>query len=235
MRRCHLVIFPVMATLCLAGSVLAESPLPEEPHLLNVQQLLSTHLCPGCDLADADLRGAHLIGADLRDANLTGADLSWVNLEGADLTGADLTGANLTGAFLTNATLINADLDNANFSQAQLYFVDVTGASLDNVNLAGATIVGTPISIGNGVDPELEEEPIISPPELWQLDPPSDVHPGSSERIDVPEPVMPSLHRHRGPRRRPRRGPCHPRYGPSVLQTHGPEPQSPTQYQGVLP
>jgi hypothetical protein len=218
MKRYYQAIFSLLATVYLIGPALAESPIPEDDYPLDVQRLLTTNLCPGCDLANADLRGAHLIGADLRAANLTGADLSWVNLEGADLTGADLTGADLTGAFLTNATLMNADLDNANLSQAQLYFVDVTGASLDNVNLAGATIVGTPISIGGGPDPELDEVP-ISPLEWWQLELPSDGHPWPSDspaerlhqHIDVPEPVMPSLHRHRGPRRGPGRGPCQPR------------------------
>ena len=207
MRRYYLAILPLLTTLCWAGPTLAESPLTDyQP--LNVQQLLTTHLCPGCDLAEADLSGAHLIGADLRGADLSGADLSWVNLEGADLTQANLTGANLTGAFLTNATLIDVDLDNANLSQAQLYFVDVTGASMDNLNLAGATIVGTPISIGNGVDLEAEEQPMINPLEVWQLDLPSNVRPLPSERIDVPEPGLPSLHRHRGPSG----GPCHPRF-----------------------
>ncbi len=193
MKRYYQAIFSLLVTVCLAGPALAESPIPEVPYPFDVQQLLTTNLCPGCDLAGAELRGAHLIGADLRDADLTGADLSWVNLEGADLTGADLTEANLTGAFLTNATLINADLDNANLAQAQLYFVDVTGASLDNVNLAGATIVGTPISIGNGVDLDDEAEPNISPLEWWQLELPGTVYPGASDRIDVPEPVMPNL------------------------------------------
>ena len=243
MKCYYQAIFFLLAAVCLTGPALAESPIPEDHYPFDVQQLLTTNLCPGCDLADADLRGAHLIGADLRNADLTGADLSWVNLEGADLTGADLTGADLTGAFLTNATLMNADLDDANLSQAQLYFVDVTGASLDNVNLAGATIVGTPISIGNGTDPELDEEPMISPLEWWQLELPSDGHPWPSgspaerlhQRIDVPEPVMPSLHRHRSPRRSPRRGPYHQQYAPSVLQTNEPGLQSPTQYRAVLP
>ncbi|MGD1941464.1 MAG: pentapeptide repeat-containing protein [Leptolyngbyaceae cyanobacterium] len=191
MKRYYSAIFSLLATVCLTGPALAESPIPENYDPLDVQRLLTTNLCPGCDLADTDLSGAHLIGADLRDADLTGANLSWVNLEGADLTGADLTEANLTGAFLTNATLIDADLDNANLAQAQLYFVDFTGASLDNVNLAGATIVGTPISIGNGVDLDEEAEPNISPLEWWQLELPGTVHPWPDERIDVPEPVMP--------------------------------------------
>lgn len=192
MKRYYHAIFSLLVAVCLTGPALAESPLPDHQPS-DVQRLLSTHLCPGCDLAGADLTGAHLIGADLRDADLTGADLSWVNLEGADLTGADLTGVDLTGAFLTNATLMDADLDDANLSQAQLYFVDVTGASLDNVNLAGATIVGTPISIGNGVELDDAKESMMSPLEWRQLELPGTEHPWPGERIDVPEPAMPSL------------------------------------------
>ncbi len=62
-----------------------------------LQQLLTTKNCPGCDLSYADLRNADLRNADLRNANLTGADLT-----GADLTGADLTGANTTNAVVGN-------------------------------------------------------------------------------------------------------------------------------------
>lgn len=56
----------------------------------NINVLITTNSCVGCDLAyavlwGADLRGANLSGADLKDANLTGA-----NLSNADLTGADL-------------------------------------------------------------------------------------------------------------------------------------------------
>ncbi|MBE7380103.1 MAG: pentapeptide repeat-containing protein [Leptolyngbya sp. SIO1E4] len=189
MRRCHLATLSLLSAVFLVGPAMAETPL-DEIRPFNVRRLLTTNGCPDCDLAGANLRGAHLIGADLRRADLTGADLSWANLEGADLTKANLEGANLTGAFLTNATLPMADLDNANLSRAQLYFVDVTGASMQNLNLTEATVVGTPISIG-GMEPDEEGPPMISPPEVWQLHPPGEVKPLPSDRIEVPDQVLP--------------------------------------------
>lgn len=192
MRRRYFATLSVLSALFLASPALAESP-NFETYSYNVRRLLSTNMCAGCDLAGANLRGAHLIGADLRKADLTGADLSWVNLEGADLTQANLEGANLTGAFLTNASLVNADLDNANLSEAQLYFVQVTNASMENINLTGATIVGTPISVGSGVELDENSDPVISPPEFWQLEPPSQLKPWSSDRISVPEQPLPNL------------------------------------------
>ncbi|QQE65011.1 low-complexity protein [Leptolyngbya sp. BL0902] len=113
-----------------------------------VQQLLTTNLCAGCDLSGADLTQAHLIGADLSGANLSGANLTEANLEGADLSGANLEGANLSQAFLTNALLNNAVLDDANLTEARIYFAEVAGSSWLNANLTGTEIVGTPISIG---------------------------------------------------------------------------------------
>lgn len=192
MRYYPLATVSLLTTLLLAGPGLAKHPVTDIQSF-NVNRLLSTNRCPGCDLTGVDLRGAHLIGADLRQANLTGADLEGVNLEGADLTKANLTGANLTGAFLTNASLVSADLDNANLTQAQLYFVDVTDASLDNLNLAEATIVGTPISVGSGTDPDEEEAPILNPEDVWQLHPPSEPTPWPSHLMDVPPEILPIL------------------------------------------
>ncbi|MDI9638338.1 pentapeptide repeat-containing protein [Oscillatoria amoena NRMC-F 0135] len=65
-----------------------------------VQQLLETKACPGCNLrganlAKANLGGANLAGADLADANLSQANLGGANLENANLAGANLQGANL--------------------------------------------------------------------------------------------------------------------------------------------
>lgn len=190
MKLRTLATLPLMLSLLLTSRALAEHPI-DEVRAFNINRLLTTNLCPDCNLAGADLRGAHLIGADLSGADLSGADLSWVNLEGADLTKANLEGADLTGAFLTNAILVDTDLDDVNFTQAQLYFVDVTGASMENINLAGATVVGTPISIGNGVAPNEQEGSIIDSPEFWQLNPPEALKPLPSDRLDVPEQVMP--------------------------------------------
>ncbi len=143
----------------------------------NVQQLILTNECTGCDLSGVTLTDAHLIGADLRNANLQFADLTGSNLEGADLTGANLMGANFTNTFLTNAFLVNAQLDDVNFSGAHLYYVDVTGASMNRLNLAGAQLRNTPIYVGGDEQPieEINEgvplEPIIPFEETSPVEP----------------------------------------------------------------
>lgn len=114
----------------------------------NVQQLLQTGACAGCNLAGADLSHAHLIGADLREANLRGANLEGANLEGADLTGADLSQARLQKTYLTNASLNRSNLANANMNQAIAMFADTRGANLYNLSIAGTQIYGSGISVG---------------------------------------------------------------------------------------
>ena len=200
MKRCYLAILPLISILTLGSPVLAEFPIDsvmEELVSSNGQRLVITNQCKDCYLVDADLSNTHLIGADLRGANLAGADLSWSNLEGADLTNANLAGADLTGAFLTNASLVNADLDHVNFAQAQLYYVDVTGASMENLNLANAIVVGTPISIGDGIEPVegSSEIPIFIPEDDQLLSPFNDPwyvpRQHTPEILDVPPQIMP--------------------------------------------
>jgi len=96
---------------CLATPVLAANP-------AQVQQLLNTKNCPGCDLVGADLSGQDLYGANLVDANLRGAILSQANLERANLVGADLTGADVTSTTLRQANLIQAKLSGVNLNKA---------------------------------------------------------------------------------------------------------------------
>jgi len=66
----------------------------------DLQKLLSTKECVGCDLSGADLSGL-----DLREADLTKANLSKANLTGAYLSGTNLSKANLTGVNLRNSYL----------------------------------------------------------------------------------------------------------------------------------
>lgn len=128
----------------------------------NVERLLNTNSCPGCELFYANLRGAdlsssNLISANLFHADLTGANLSNAylmhsylnradlidaNLEGTDLTyadlnSADLSAANLVGANLTNANLTNAYLSGANFGGANL-----THAKLNNTEVIDTYFIG---------------------------------------------------------------------------------------------
>ena len=86
----------------------------------DLQKLLSTKECVGCDLSGADLSGSNLMNINLTGANLRGANLVYTNLARANLTGTnlnhadlwhtDLTGANLTGATLTGVNLTKANL-----------------------------------------------------------------------------------------------------------------------------
>ena len=69
----------------------------------HVKRLRETRACPGCDLSNAELAGAHLENADVHDANLSGAMLYRANLKGANLSGARLAGADLKGANLSGA------------------------------------------------------------------------------------------------------------------------------------
>ena len=102
----------------------------------NINTLIKSNSCEGCDLSDADLSGADLSGADLNDAklnyaNLTGADLTGADLSSANCPGAIFTEADLTGADLTGAVLIAADLSGATLTGADLTGADLTGADLD--------------------------------------------------------------------------------------------------------
>lgn len=146
MKTTILSALAVLTTLAIGLPATAADP-------TDVQRLLETKICAGCDLAGADLTGAdlsgaHLLGADLRDANLKGAILTNANLEGADLTGANLTNANLTEAFASNAELDYANLKNANLANANLNHTNTVGAVLTGINLEGAQVFGSGISVG---------------------------------------------------------------------------------------
>jgi len=94
------------------------------------------------DLANMDMRAAHLRNSHLNDARLMNtilaeADIAYANLRHADLSYSDLSGAilfgaNLSAADLSNADLRNADLAYADLSNAKLGGAEFTGARLDN-------------------------------------------------------------------------------------------------------
>ena len=100
----------------------------------NIDTLIKTNSCVGCDLRGADLNrmiltGADLSNADLRKASLLLADLSGAKLNnanlreakfgGADLANADLRGADLRGAVLDGAYLIGSLLDEETIESAR--------------------------------------------------------------------------------------------------------------------
>jgi serine/threonine protein kinase len=105
----------------LALGELRPAPLPfrsdqQQQIARDLQQLQTTHHCPGCRLA-----GTNLSGADLRSIDLTGANLAGANLSGADLRGAYLAEANLRGAKLAGANLASTDLRDAIMPDGSIY------------------------------------------------------------------------------------------------------------------
>ncbi|MBD2115184.1 MULTISPECIES: serine/threonine-protein kinase [Cyanophyceae] len=107
----------------------------------NVEQLVQTRSCNGCDLREVDLSRLDLEGVDLRNADLSRAKLESVRL----------VGANLAGAVLTEANLSDSNISNANFSGAYM-----EGAQLQRVNGSEAVFQGavlTHTNFGSGILP----------------------------------------------------------------------------------
>ncbi|MDD2468889.1 MAG: pentapeptide repeat-containing protein [Desulfobulbus sp.] len=96
----------------------------------NVQRLLKTKSCPGCDLAGADLSQSRLAKANLNGANLSGANL---NL-------ADLSGANLQQAILFETNLSGADLSFADLEGAEFRATKLEGAHFERTRIKGRTV-----------------------------------------------------------------------------------------------
>lgn len=100
--------------------------------LRNVELLLDTNQCYGCNLEGADLSGK-----DLDESDLEGANLKKANLEGVDLNKANLKGANLSGADLRKADLDGADLYKADLTNADLTEASLEGTLIDDAVLTG--------------------------------------------------------------------------------------------------
>src|SRR5919202_5162833 len=79
--------------------------LPLKAKQTNVEQILKTKRCPGCDLSGLNLSGVDLSGADFRNTNLSRANLKNTKLKDAKMSGARLNNTNLT----------HTDLDGADF------------------------------------------------------------------------------------------------------------------------
>ena len=113
----------------------------------DLQTLLSSGECRGCDLRNADLRnrdlsGAHLDAADLRNAQLAGSSLIGASLRGARLTGVELFAVRLTGADLRDADLTHLHIDR------DLEFLDLTGVLLEGARFADGQRCGPLPEIG---------------------------------------------------------------------------------------
>ncbi|MBT9315683.1 pentapeptide repeat-containing protein [Leptothoe spongobia] len=105
----------------------------------DLQRLIETNECPGCDLQAADLRRLDLSGANLEGANLKKANFFYAVLDGANLSGADLSSTNLS--YVSALTLIS-DLTNSSGQPieipAKFIGADLTGALLNYGDFSGA-------------------------------------------------------------------------------------------------
>ena len=93
----------------------------------NINTLIKTNSCVGCDLVNAVLTDMDLSGANFSFADLTGADL-----DGADLSNADFNGANLSIGFLGGTPFSETNLSGANLGGANLTGADFSGANWIN-------------------------------------------------------------------------------------------------------
>jgi hypothetical protein len=113
----------------------------------DLETLLASGKCPGCDLRGADLRNRNLNGvqlnaADLRDARLAGSSLAGASLRGARLTGIDFFEVRLTGADLRDADLSHLHIDR------DLEFMDLTGVLLEGARFSDGRRCGPLPEIG---------------------------------------------------------------------------------------
>jgi len=92
----------------------------------NINTLIQTKNCPGCDLTNANLNRLDLSNAILEGANLTGATIFLTDMTGANLKNANLQRTGFGGTDIAGADLRGADLRGANLSGAY-----VTGAKFD--------------------------------------------------------------------------------------------------------
>jgi uncharacterized protein YjbI with pentapeptide repeats len=127
-RMNKVLIGAALLALLGASPALAENP-------AQVRQLLTTRICPGCDLRGANLSGANLSsanlqGADLRRANLRDAYLAAVDIAGRERSPTNLRRANLTGANLTGANLSDANLTGANLTGARYCLTTIPNGSI---------------------------------------------------------------------------------------------------------
>ena len=142
----------------ITATLLSTTTIAQAENPAHVKQLLETGQCRSCNLANADLTGAHLIGADLRNANLTDANLTGANLEGADLTGAILINANLQRAYFTHADLRWANMTRTNLQDSIAYRADTRWAVLRDNNILNAQLLESGINVGGpeGLPDEVE-------------------------------------------------------------------------------
>lgn len=152
----------VLAGVTLLALAFAYSPMAHALDEADLQRLIETGECPGCDLEGADLRRLDLSGANLEGANMQAANFFYAILDGANLSGTDLSsanlsyvralpltldsngeilefparfvGANLEGALMNYGDFSGAEMMEANFYKAYIHKTQFTGSQLQNSN-----------------------------------------------------------------------------------------------------
>lgn len=137
--------------------------------------LSTTVLCPGCELAEADLQGAILPGAFLRnsaitltmlaDANLQGANLTGLIGEGASLQGANLIGSDFSGASLARIVFDGVKISDSIFTGAQLIDSSFEIAVGGQITLTQTTAWGSSFSGARLTDADFSNSVITDT--LW--------------------------------------------------------------------
>lgn len=110
----------------------------------NIDELLKTNSCLGCDLRNIDLTKVSLSGKNLSYSDLTG-----INLKGLNLSNTVLYKANLSNITLdSNTTISNTDFSNANLSGANLVGITVGDSNFSNSDFSNAKIENSDLSYG---------------------------------------------------------------------------------------
>jgi len=114
----------------------------------DIQKLIETNECQGCDLHEADFRRLDLSGANLVGADLEGANFYYANLDGAQLQNANLIDVNLgyasvRGAFLDGSDLRYAIFDHTDLSGTSMIETDLRESYLDETDLTSTILNGS--------------------------------------------------------------------------------------------
>ena len=97
----------------------------------NIDTLVATNKCVGCNLSGAELNRLDLSGAELQGADLSNATFFLADLSSADLRGAIMRGTQLGGADLAGADLRQADLRGVKIAGAYLVGARIDGTFSD--------------------------------------------------------------------------------------------------------
>ena len=128
-----------IVALCAGGWTAAPARQEPAPNP-NVEKLLTTRECRGCDFTNTTIV----------NRDLSGVDLAGANFEGGGLYGCNLTGANLSGVNLRGAVMRRSDLNNVTWTGADLSGADLSFASNANLQAAGTTPTTTCPDLSKG-------------------------------------------------------------------------------------